>query len=49
MKTFMNIQMTSPNDGTVFSMKSEQNVGYNWNSRKSEEINPLGLQEIDWN
>ena len=46
MKEFMNIPLVSPYDGTKFNMKSEQNVGFNWNSGK--ETNPLGLRELDW-
>jgi len=48
MKQYMNIEMVSPNDGTRFRMKSEQNIGFNWNSKKSDEVNPLGLQELVW-
>jgi DNA polymerase family A len=48
MKELMNIRLVSPNDGTHFNMKSEQNLGFNWNSKKSDEVNPLGLQELSW-
>jgi hypothetical protein len=46
MRRYMNIDLVSPNDGTKFKMKSEQNIGYNWNSAKAS--NPLGLQELKW-
>lgn len=46
MRNFMNIEMTSPHDGVRFRMKSEQNLGFNWNSKK--ESNTLGLQELNW-
>jgi len=46
MKKHMNQELVSPNDGTVFHMRSEQNCGFNWNSVK--ESNPLGLQELTW-
>jgi len=46
MRQRMNIDLVSPNDGTKFKMKSEQNIGFNWNSAK--ESNPLGLQELTW-
>jgi hypothetical protein len=48
MKQFMNIELTSPNDGTKFRMKSEQQIGFNWNSKKDKDHNPLGLQEVYW-
>ena len=46
MKELMNIELTSPNDGVKFKMKSEQNWGFTWNSAKK--TNPLGLQELKW-
>jgi len=53
MKEYMNISLVSPVDGTNFNMKSEQNVGFNWNSAKKDAqgnyiANATGLQEIDW-
>ena len=48
MKQFMNIELISPNDGTKFRMKSEQQIGFNWNSKKDKDHNPLGLQEVCW-
>jgi len=48
MKQYMNIELTSPNDGCRFKMKSEQNIGFNWNNKKSDTVNPLGLQELTW-
>ena len=47
-RKLMNQPLVSPNDGTKFNMKSEQNIGFNWNSKKSEGVNPLGLQELPW-
>lgn len=48
MKKYMNQELISPNDGTKFYMKSEQNIGFNWNSKKSDKVNPLGLQDLGW-
>lgn len=47
MQEFMNIKMISPVDGVEFRMKSEVNIGFNWNSYKPVK-NELGLQEPKW-
>lgn len=46
MREFMNVSLVSPIDGTKFSMKSEQRVGFNWSDEKLD--NPLGLRELTW-
>lgn len=44
MKQFIEIEMTSPFDGSKFRMKSEASVGFNWGPQKKD--NPLGLREV---
>ena len=43
---YLNIEMTSPIDGTKFRMRSEVQIGFNWGPEK--ESNPLGLRECGW-
>lgn len=47
MSAIMNQEMTSPYDGVHFCMKSECNIGFNWNSYKPVK-NELGLQLPGW-
>lgn len=47
MTEFMNQRLVSPIDGTEFNMKSECNIGFNWNSFKKDS-NELGLQCPQW-
>lgn len=47
MSALMNQEMTSPYDGVRFRMKSECNIGFNWNSHKPVK-NELGLQLPTW-
>lgn len=44
---FMNQRLVSPNDGTIFNMKSECKIGFNWSDYK-EGKNELGLREVKW-
>ncbi len=44
MKSFMEIELKSPYDGSVFRMKSAASIGKNWNSYKKG-INEKGLVE----
>lgn len=44
---FINQRLVSPVDGTIFYMKSETNIGFNW-SPKKEGKNDLGLREVKW-
>lgn len=46
-KEFMNQRLVSPIDGTVFHMKSECQVGFNWSPFKKG-LNELGLRELNW-
>ena len=48
MMEFMCQDLISPYDGTPFKMRAECNIGFNWNSKKSADSNPLGLQELKW-
>lgn len=45
MQNLINAQLTAPSDSTVFNMKSESHVGFNWCSNDSIK-NPLGLIEL---
>lgn len=47
MQECMNQELTSPIDGVKFNMKSEANIGFNWNSYKKDK-NILGLKELSW-
>lgn len=55
-KQFMNQKLVSPIDETVFNMKSECQIGFNWAPMKEKYnedgsktiINPLGLREVKW-
>lgn len=50
MQEFMNIELTSPIDGTKFRMKSEVQVGFCWAPyyENNPEKCPLGLRELKW-
>lgn len=43
----MNQRLISPDDGTIYNMKSETNFGFNWGKYKKD-INDLGLRELKW-
>lgn len=45
MREFMEIEMTSPFDGTIFRMRSEAQVGKNWGPY-NKDYNPNGLTTI---
>lgn len=44
-RQFLEVEMTSPKDGTVFNMRSEAATGYNW-APHDKDKNPEGLQEV---
>jgi DNA polymerase I-like protein with 3'-5' exonuclease and polymerase domains len=44
LKSFIEQELKSPIDGTIFRMKSEAQIGYNW-APYDEQYNPEGLKE----